>query len=96
MNKRIEVIVKTGLKTKDGREFTAYKAVKSDGKYLDLSFTREVPITSYPTEHCYINVDSSNISVDNNRKYPRCYIRAIESIEPYFNGTKLEDSDLPF
>lgn len=91
----IEIIVKE-LKTKEGKPFTAYKAVQKNGRLMDCSFTRAV--TNLPKEDCYINVTRDNWNVDYNRKYPKLWVKKIESISKITTKTQqnVNDEDLPF
>ena len=59
-------------KTQDGKEFNAYKAICSNKRYLDLSFTQECP---EPKSDLDFVIVSPKFNVDTNRMYPRVYIK---------------------
>lgn len=91
--KEIKCIVKhVAYDDSEGKkhEFDSYKAVKSDGKTIDLRFTQEV--TKKPTETCIIVVDEKNMNIATTYEFPRLWVKKIEEIKPI--PTKKED--LPF
>lgn len=92
MNKEIEIKVGTA-KTKEGKEFTHYKALQKDGRYMDARFRNEVK--NLPTENSIIVVDENDISLDYNRKYPRVWFHKVLEVKPIAPKTINED-DLPF
>lgn len=94
---QIELIVKE-LKTKEGKAFRAYKAVTVDGKLMDVSFTREVK--NLPEKNCIIEVANENMNLDKNRKFPKLWVKKIESIKEFQKQEHDKDLDelfgLPF
>jgi len=75
------------------KKFNSYKVLTNEGRYMDLRFRKEVK--DLPTEDCIIKVKVKNLSVDRNRKYPRTWVHAVESIEPLYDPKNNSD-DLPF
>lgn len=88
-NKTIKIRVKvTTAKTREGKEFTAYKIVTNDGKLIDLRFKKECK--NLPTESGFVWVESSNINKDNKREYPCFWIKKIEKFEPRTISTNVD------
>lgn len=94
MVKKIKIIVKKGLKTRDGREFTAYKAVRQDGTLVDCRFRRDIEA---PTENCIMIIDSGDkplrdyCNMDRTREYPVLWVAKQPSYEMI---TRREDDEL--
>lgn len=83
----LEVVRVQDIETKDGKKFKAYKTERSNGKLVDLRFTRECRLI--PSEPCYIKVKHSAWNLDENRKFPIVWVKAVEEIIPY--GDKHND-----
>lgn len=77
VRKEIRVIAKTA-KAGNGREFTAFKAVKKDGSLIDCKFTRSCKNT--PSESCTIIVNASDCNVTNNTLYPVMWVKNVVEI----------------
>ena len=69
------------VKTNDGKQFTAYKALTNDKRLIDCRFRKEVK--NVPTEPCIIVVDEDKCNVATNKIYPILWVSEVKSIEPY-------------
>lgn len=69
----------------DGKKFTAYKAICSNKRYLDLSFTLDC---GNPEVQGDIVIIMPDFSVDINRMYPRVYVKSKFDVIPFVNGLK--------
>lgn len=92
------------LKTKEGKDFNAYKVLNNEGRYMDLKFRKEV---TPPKESGLIYVDADKMSVDKKRKFPCVWVHEINSFTPFskvrgedkkvdelFGGNDLVDDEL--
>ena len=77
----IKVIERKNKET--GELFNSYQALTKTGRWMDLKFTKDVEENSRPTHSCKIVVKDENISVDRTRKYPICWVSAIEEIKEF-------------
>lgn len=80
--KEIKIAQVKEVTTKDGKKFTAYKAVAKNNKLIDCRFTRDVEEKAKPTEPCVIVVDDESSSVDTRGQYPVLWVRKIDEIKP--------------
>ena len=85
----IEINVKE-CSTKEGKKFNVFKAVQKNGRFIDCKFRRDVK--DLPTEICIINVDTKEMNVDRNRKYPVLWVKKINSILPIDKGSNADES----
>ena len=84
--KEIKVIVRKG-KTKDGKEFNAYKYVQENGKLVDLHFRKDVEVSKFEGLNKF-KVKVGYFQLANNYEYPRIYAGNVDydSIENLFNA----------
>lgn len=83
--KEIKIIVRKG-KTKDGKEFHAYKMVNENGKLIDLHFRKTVETSKFAGLSKFtVNVGYCQIS--ENYEFPRVYVGDVdyESIKDCYN-----------
>lgn len=88
---KIKIIEVNEVTTKSGSTFTAFKAVKKDGKKIDCRFTRSVDPKKIPEQPCFINVDDNMANVDTSRQYPILWVKDIISVEPFESRNNLSD-----
>lgn len=69
----------------NGKKFTAYKAICSNKRYLDLSFTLDC---GNPEVQGDIVIITSDYSVDTNRMYPRIYVKSKFDVIPFVKELK--------
>lgn len=84
--KNIKIIVRKG-KTKDGKEFDAYKMVGENGKLIDLHFRKTVETSKFAGLSKFtVNVGYCQIS--DNYEFPRVYVGDVDydSIKDCFNN----------
>lgn len=86
----------------DGKKFWAYKAVTKGGKFVDARFTmgctEKTPVPKKEKFWAFIRADKMNYD-DKNYKYPRTWIKQVESFQDYDDGlheVEIDTSDLPF
>lgn len=65
------------------KKFNAYKAVKNDGKLIDIKFVQGCD--NIPVEPCYIEVLDTNWNLASNQKYPCIWVKNVERIIPFEN-----------
>lgn len=86
---RIRIIEVKPITTKDGKNFTAYKALTKDGKIIDCKFRQDVQ--NVPTVPGIIVVDSDKCNVSTNRQYPVLWVQEVKSIEEYVKESNSEN-----
>lgn len=69
---KIKIIVRKG-KTKDGREFNAYKMVQENGKLIDLHFRKNVDVSKFDGLAKF-TVDVGYCQLSENFEFPRVYV----------------------
>lgn len=74
--KNIKIIVKKG-KTKDGKEFDAYKMVQENGKLIDLHFRKTVETSKFAGLNKF-TVDVGYCQVSENFEFPRVYVGDVD------------------
>lgn len=79
MERRIKIKVAT-RKTKDGREFTVYKAVTKNGALMDAKFRKEVK--NIPTEDSWVTIPDGGMNISRKDEYPKLWISAVTKVEP--------------
>ena len=79
MEKRIKIVEVKNIETKDGKKFTAFKALDKNGKRIDCKFTRTV--LNVPTQRCFIYVDDDAFNVDERKEFPVLWVKRINKIE---------------
>lgn len=77
---KIKIIEVKNIKTTDGKQFTAYKALTKDGKKIDCKFRADVKLL--PKEACTIIVDDEQCNVSTNRQYPVLWVQEVKEIIP--------------
>lgn len=77
---KIVKIVEMTNKT-NGNKFNVYKTETKEHKLMDIKFTRAVK--DIPTSTGILLVDSNNMSIDKNRKYPCLWVKEIEDFKPF-------------
>lgn len=82
---KIKIIKRKG-KTKDGREFDAYKLVQENGRLIDLHFRKEVDTSKF-ADLTKFEVEAGYVQESNNYEFPRVYVSEIDykSIVDLFN-----------
>lgn len=86
---RIRIVEVKPITTKDGKKFTAYKALTKERKIIDCKFRTEVE--NVPTEPCIIIVDSDKCNVSTSRQYPVLWVQEVKAIEPIERTTNSSD-----
>ena len=77
------------ITTKDGKKFTAYKALTKDGRIIDAKFRQECE--NVPTEPCIIIVSSDKCNVSVNRQYPVLWVQEVKAVEEYVKESNSEN-----
>ena len=78
---KISVFYKN-CETKDGKKFKKWLTQTSDGKFYDVCFVLSAK-TSMPKARSYVYVKESDMNWNRkNPKYPKLYIKDIQSVEP--------------
>lgn len=85
-SKNIKIIVRKG-KTKDGKEFDAYKMVKENGKLIDLHFRKNVETSKFAGLSKF-TVDVGYCQISENYEFPRVYVGDVdyETIVDLYNA----------
>ena len=78
--KTIKILTKE-CTTKDGRTFTAYKALTRNGTWMDCRFRKELG-NLIPTVDSRVTVPDDGANIATNREYPVLWISMIEAVEP--------------
>lgn len=86
---KIRIVEVKPITTKDGKKFTAYKALTKERKIIDCKFRMDVE--NLPTEPCIIVVDSDKCNVSTNRQYPVLWVQEVKAIEPIERTTNSSD-----
>ena len=80
------------IRHKDGeKNWFSYKGLTKDGKWVDVKFTKEVE--KLPQHPCYIHVLPENVNRENPNavKYPKVWIKQIESTSALLFDRQVED-----
>lgn len=85
----IKIIEVKEIETKDGKKFTAYKAIAKNGKRIDARFVRGC--ANVPTEPCIISVLDENANVDLTREYPVLWVKEVEECKPFERRNNLSE-----
>ena len=93
--RKIEIVViAKPCKTKDGKQFTAYRAVQNDGRLIDCHFRK---VCGVLPEHDFVmTVMSDKINVATNYRYPRLWVSEIVAINEVNTTADATADDLPF
>ena len=76
----LEIIVRKKKNKTNGNMFTTYAVKMKDGKWIETRFTQDVPKSKMPTAWSRISVKADSLSIDKRGKYPKLWIRGVESI----------------
>ena len=81
-NYELEIIVRKKKNKANGNMFTTYAVKMKDGKWIDARFTQDVPKSKMPSAYSKIIVSNDMMDIDKRGKYPKLWIRGIESVTP--------------
>lgn len=76
----LEIIVRKKKNKINGNVFTTYATKMKDGKWIETRFTQDVPKAKMPVSWSKIKVNADSLSIDKRGKYPKLWIRAVDSI----------------
>ena len=76
----LEIIARKKKNKTNGNMFMTYAVKMKDGKWIETRFTKDVPWTKLPTTWSRISVKADSLSIDKRGKYPKLWIRGVESI----------------
>ena len=74
--KKIKILVRKG-KTKDGREFNAYKLIEENGRLVDLHFRKEVDTSKFDGLIKF-ECEAGYVQKSENYEFPRVYVSDID------------------
>lgn len=78
----LEIIVRKKKNKTNGNMFTTYAVKMKDGKWIETRFTQDVPKSKMPSAYSKIIVSPSMMNIDKRGKYPKLWIKGIESVKP--------------
>ena len=81
-NYELEIIVRKKKNKTNGDMFTTYAVKMKDGKWIETRFTQDVPKSKMPSAYSKIIVSPSMMNIDKRGKYPKLWIKGVESVEP--------------
>lgn len=81
-NYELEIIVRKKKNKTNGNMFTTYAAKMKGGKWIETRFTQDVPKSKMPTAYSKIVVSQDMMNIDKRGKYPKLWIKGVESVEP--------------
>ena len=81
-NYELEIIVRKKKNKTNGNMFTTYAVKMKDGKWIETRFTQDVPKSKMPSAYSKIIVSPTMMNIDKRGKYPKLWIKGVESIEP--------------
>lgn len=76
----LEIIVRKKKNKTNGNTFTTYAVKMKDGKWIETRFTQDVPKSKMPIAWSKIKVRADSLSIDKRGKYPKLWIRAVDSV----------------
>ena len=76
----LEIIVRKKQNKTTGNMFSTYAVKMKDGKWIETRFTQDVPKSKMPVAWSKIKVGADSLSIDKRGKYPKLWIRAIDSV----------------
>ena len=76
----LEIIVRKKKNKTNGNTFTTYAVKMKDGKWIETRFTQDVPKSKMPVAWSKIKVSADALSIDKRGKYPKLWIRAVDSV----------------
>lgn len=83
-------IVGKEFKDKEGKSFVAFKAISKDGKFLNCSFRKEVENAPKKVGMYEIKVRKNMINIDDNRLFPKVWIKEIAEISKLEESSKID------
>ena len=81
-NYELEIIVRKKKNKTNGNTFTTYAVKMKDGKWIETRFTQDVPKSKMPSAYSKIIVSPTMMNIDKRGKYPKLWIKGVESVEP--------------
>ena len=78
----LEIIVRKKKNKTNGNMFTTYAVKMKDGKWIETRFTQDVPKSKMPSAYSKIIVSPTMMNIDKRGKYPKLWIKGVESVEP--------------
>ena len=81
-NYELEIIVRKKKNKTNGNIFTTYAVKMKDGKWIETRFTQDVPKSKMPSAYSKIIVSPAMMNIDKRGKYPKLWIKGVESVEP--------------
>ena len=81
-NYELEIIVRKKKNKINGNMFTTYAVKMKDGKWIETRFTQDVPKSKMPSAYSKIIVSPTMMNIDKRGKYPKLWIKGVESVEP--------------
>ena len=81
-NYELEIIVRKKKNKTNGNMFTTYAVKMKDGKWIETRFTQDVPKSKMPSAYSKIIVPPTMMNIDKRGKYPKLWIKGVESVEP--------------
>lgn len=81
-NYELEIIVRKKRNKTNGNIFTTYAVKMKDGKWIETRFTQDVPKSKMPSAYSKIIVSPTMMNIDKRGKYPKLWIKGVESVEP--------------
>ena len=76
----LQIIVRKKKNKTNGNMFTTYAVKMKDGKWIETRFTQDVPKSKMPVAWSKIKVSADSLSIDKRGKYPKLWIRAVDSV----------------
>lgn len=83
-------IVGKEFKDKEGKAFIAFKAIDKEGKFLNCSFRKDVENAPKKVGMYEIKVRKNMINIDDNRLFPKVWIKEIVEINKLEESTKID------
>ena len=81
-NYELEIIVRKKKNKTNGNMFTTYAVKMKNGKWIETRFTQDVPKSKMPSAYSKIVVSQDMMNIDKRGKYPKLWIRSVESVKP--------------
>ena len=81
-NYTLEIIVRKKRNKTNGNIFMTYAVKMKDGKWIETRFTQDVPKSKMPSAYSEIVVSPDMMNIDKRGKYPKLWIKGIESVKP--------------
>ena len=78
----LEIIVRKKKNKTNGNMLTTYAVKMKDGKWIETRFTQDVPKSKMPSAYSKIVVFPDMMNIDKRGKYPKLWIKGVESVEP--------------